>query len=66
MSREGYGPAKLDKSSSNPDAIRGQELYQIEQNGGAKSQGGTSGKAINGISVNEGLCSFLSLKIWRL
>lgn len=41
--------AVLDKSSDNPDAIRGQEQYQIEHNGGAQSQGGTSGNAINGV-----------------
>ena len=51
--KEGYGPAELDKSSSNPDAIRGQEQYQIENNGGAQSQGGFSGNAINGISPNN-------------
>lgn len=47
---EGYGPAKVDKNSSNPDAIRGREQQLIEQNGGARSQGGTSGNAINGVS----------------
>ena len=47
---EGYGPAKLDKSSSNPDAIRGQEQLNIKANGGAQSEGGTSGNAINGVS----------------
>jgi len=50
MNDKGFGPAKLDKSSSNPDAIRGREQQQIEANGGAKSQGGTSGNAINGVS----------------
>ena len=50
MNKKGYGPAKLDKSSDNPDAIRGQEQYQIEQSGGAQSQGGNSGNAINGVS----------------
>lgn len=33
-----------------PDAIRGREQQPIELNGGAKSQGGASGNAINGIS----------------
>jgi RHS repeat-associated protein len=47
---DGYGPARLDKSSSNPQAIRGREQQMIENNGGAQSQGGTSGNAINGIS----------------
>ena len=50
MNEKGFGPAVLDKSSSNPDAIRGREQMLIESNGGAKSQGGTSGNAINGIS----------------
>lgn len=50
MNKKGYGPAELDKSSSNPDAIRGQEQYQIDLNGGAQSRGGTSGNAINGVS----------------
>jgi RHS repeat-associated protein len=47
---EGFGPAKLDKSSANKDAIRGREQQLIDANGGAKSQGGTSGNAINGVS----------------
>jgi hypothetical protein len=51
MNEKGYGEAELDKSSSNPDAIRGREQQLIEANGGAQSQpGGTSGNAINGIS----------------
>ncbi len=50
MNAEGYGPAQLDKSSPNPDAIRGREQQLIDANGGAKSQGGTSGNQINGIS----------------
>jgi len=45
---EGYGPARLDKSSLNSDAIRGREQQLIEQNGRAKSEGGTSGNDING------------------
>ena len=51
--KEGYGPAELDFSSSNPDAIRGREQQLIEENGGAISQGGTSGNAINGISPDN-------------
>jgi hypothetical protein len=47
---EGFGPAKLDKSSTSKDAIRGREQQLIEKYGGAKSQGGTSGNAINGVS----------------
>jgi hypothetical protein len=46
----GFGPAQLDKSSSNAVAIRGREQQLIEANGGARSQGGTSGNAINGVS----------------
>ncbi len=50
MNEEGYSPAQLDKSSSSPEAIRGREQQLIEASGGAQSQGGTSGNAINGIS----------------
>jgi RHS repeat-associated protein len=53
MNRSGYGPATLDKSSPNLDAIRGREQYNIQINGGAKSQGGVSGNNINGISPNN-------------
>ncbi len=49
MREKGYGPGELDKSSDNPDAIRGREQQLIEENGGAQSQGGTSGNAINGV-----------------
>lgn len=47
---DGFGPAKLDKTSADAQAIRGREQMMIEKNGGAKSMGGTSGNAINGIS----------------
>jgi RHS repeat-associated protein len=50
---EGYGPAVLDQSSTDPAAIRGREQQLIEVYGGAQSQGGTSGNAINGISANN-------------
>jgi hypothetical protein len=50
MNDKGFGEAQVDKTSTNPDAIRGREQQLIEANGGAKSQGGTSGNAINGIS----------------
>ncbi|MHB8254361.1 MAG: RHS repeat-associated core domain-containing protein [Acidiferrobacter sp.] len=50
MNNKGYGPAQLDKSSTNAAAIRGREQQLIESNGGAKSMGGTSGNAINSIS----------------
>lgn len=47
---EGFGPAKLDKSSKNKDAIRGREQQNIKNNGGSKSEGGSSGNSINGVS----------------
>lgn len=50
MSEKGFGPAKLDRSSSNPAAIRGREQQLIKHHGGAQSEGGTSGNAINGVS----------------
>ena len=50
MNRKGFKTAVLDKSSSNPNAIRGREQFLIDKYGGAKSQGGTSGNSINGIS----------------
>ena len=53
MNDKGYGPAQLDKSSSNSDAIRGREQQLIDANGGAKSTNGTSGNAINGISTKN-------------
>ncbi|WP_308419285.1 RHS repeat-associated core domain-containing protein [Chishuiella changwenlii] len=53
MTENGFGAAVLDKSSTNKNAIRGREQYLIYKNGGAKSQGGTSGNAINGISPNN-------------
>jgi hypothetical protein len=53
MTSQGYGPARLDQSSTNRCAIRGREQAMIEANGGARSMGGTSGNAINGISPNN-------------
>lgn len=50
MKDKGFGPAQLDMSSPNKDAIRGREQQMIDAHGGAKSTGGTSGNAINGIS----------------
>ncbi|GAB2498512.1 hypothetical protein GCM10027266_15750 [Arenimonas alkanexedens] len=47
---EGYGPARVDKNTTNPDAARGREQQLIDQNGGAQSQGGTSGNKINGVA----------------
>lgn len=50
MNDQGFGPAVLDQSSPNRAAIRGREQQLIDANGGAQSEGGTSGNAINGIS----------------
>ena len=50
MNRKGFSPAELDRSSLNPNAIRGREQWLINLHGGAKSMGGTSGNAINAIS----------------
>ena len=40
-------------TSTNGDAIRGQEQRLIDKYGGAKSTGGTSGNAINGVSPSN-------------
>lgn len=48
--KDGFGPAVLDRSSSNRAAIRGREQDMIDYHGGAKSKGGTSGNAIQGIA----------------
>jgi hypothetical protein len=53
MNEDGYGPAVLDKSSSNGAAIRGREQQLIDAHGGAQSTGGTSGNRINGISATN-------------
>ena len=53
MNDKGFGPAVLDKSSNNYAAIRGREQMLIDLYGGAQSTGGTSGNAINGISINN-------------
>lgn len=50
---DGFGPAEMVNSSTNKDAIRGQEQRLIDQYGGAKSSGGTSGNVINGVSPNN-------------
>lgn len=50
MNDKGYGPASIDKASTNPNAIRGQEQYLIEKHGDAQSTGGTSDDRINGVS----------------
>lgn len=48
--KEGYDPAELDKSSSNPDAIRAREQQLIDKYGGAQSEGGTSGNRNRGVA----------------
>ena len=53
MNDKGFGRAQLDQSSTSKDAIRGREQQLIDANGGAKSQEGTSGNAINGVSPNN-------------
>ena len=50
MNEKGFDAARIDRASTDPDAVRGREQYLIDLHGGAKSQGGTSGNAINGIS----------------
>ena len=40
MNKKGFGPAVLDKSSKNKNAIRGREQQLIDMHGGAKSMGG--------------------------
>ena len=53
MNEKGFLPAQLDKTSTDYNAIRGREQMLIDANGGAKSIGGTSGNAINGIGPNN-------------
>ena len=53
MNSKGFGPAMLDKTSDSYQAIRGREQMLIEYYGGAKSMGGISGNAINGIGTNN-------------
>lgn len=53
MNEKGFGPAQLDKSSTDYNAIRGREQMLIDANGHAQSVGGTSGNAINGIGPNN-------------
>ncbi len=49
MNQQGYGPALLDKSSGNKDAIRGREQMLIDYYRGL----GRCGNAINGIANNN-------------
>ncbi|WP_344807886.1 RHS repeat-associated core domain-containing protein, partial [Allohahella marinimesophila] len=53
MNQKGFGPAVLDKSSSNSAAVRGREQQLIDAFGGALSTGGSSGNPINGISSSN-------------
>jgi hypothetical protein len=46
----GFGPAQLDKASTDKKAIRRREQQLIDAHGGARRSGGTSGNEINGIS----------------
>ena len=53
MNERGFGDAKPIRVSENPHAVRGLEQIQIEEQGGARSQGGTSSNAINGIAAKN-------------
>ncbi len=53
MNSKGFGPAVLDETSSDYNAIRGREQMLIDKYGHAKSVGGTSGNAINGIGKDN-------------
>lgn len=64
MSKKGFGRATLDKTSSNYFAIRGREQMMIEKHGRAKSQKGTSGNSINGISEkNDKINAYINAAI---
>jgi RHS repeat-associated protein len=67
MDAKGFGPARLDRwvrsvatvnDAVGRAAIRGREQMLIEHYGGAQSEGGTSGNAINGISPYNPLRPF--------
>ncbi len=53
MNDKGFGPAVLDKSSTDARAIRGREQHLIDKHGGALSEGGSSGNAIRGVSAKN-------------
>ena len=53
MNERGFGDARLRHVSENPAAVRGLEQQEIERQGGAQSQGGTSSNAINGIAAKN-------------
>jgi RHS repeat-associated protein len=54
MNDKGFGPAALDQSSPNKEAIRGLEQRNIDDNGGSQSTGGTSGNKNNSVGPNNG------------
>jgi RHS repeat-associated protein len=56
---EGFLPPVLDRSSTNYNSIRGREQLVMDLNGGARSTGGTSRNAINGISTINPLGRYL-------
>lgn len=63
-----FGPAELLFSTSSKDAARGVEQMNMWLKGGAKSMGGSSGNAINGISPkNPNLSRYLEAaqKEWK-
>lgn len=63
-----FGPAQLLFSTSSKDAARGVEQLNMVLNGGAKSMGGHSGNAINGISPkNPNLSRYIEAaqKEWK-
>jgi len=51
--KDGFGAAQVDKVSENSEAIRGREQQLIDEHGGAKSSGGTSGNIINAIGLRN-------------
>ena len=50
LNAEGFAPPVLDQWSSNGQAVRGREQQLIDYYGGAKSVGGTTRNAINGVA----------------
>ena len=48
--KDNFEDARIDKVATDGDAIRGREQLLIENYGGSKSSGGTSGNQNNGIS----------------
>ncbi len=53
LNEEGFDPAATDKSSTNPEAIRGREQQLIDLYGGAQSQGGRSANKIRAVSLQN-------------